>query len=334
MNGAPVDINTTPAAQSPTGVYDFDSPVNSAMIFYVVSSVFMVLAAIVVLLKLYIRLFVHKKPGLDDVCTVGAFILQTTYVALLDHLFANGGARHQWDMSIAKLQSVLSQQSRAAIIQMPTYLLAKLALLFLFHRIFGPKKAFKWAIIVGCIVVTCVYLTVMFIYVFADAQGVLVPTSYGVACINLITDIYLLVLPMAAINSLHLPLARKIGIAAVFAAGLLACAMSALALYYRFNTIAGHGAVDMTYTVAPRAIVLVVEIYVGIMIGCFPVLPSLSRKTHLTKFFSNTFGSLRSWLVSVGASSTSKSGQSRNDDDYPLSSRDKPVSLHSGSNAV
>ncbi|RYO97036.1 hypothetical protein DL765_011334 [Monosporascus sp. GIB2] len=256
MNGAPVDIHTTPAAKSPTGVYDFESPDNSATGFFVVSSVFMVLAAITVTLKLYVRLFVHKKPGLDDLCTVGAFVLQTTYVALLDHLFINGGARHQWDMSVAKFQSVLSQQNRAAIIQMPTYLLAKLALLFLFYRIFAPKMAFKWAIIVGCIVVTCAYLTVMFIFIFASAREVLVPTSSGVACINLISDVYLLVLPMAAINSLHLPLARKIGIGAVFAAGLLACAMSAIAVYYRFNTITGGAAVDMTYTVAPRAIVL------------------------------------------------------------------------------
>lgn len=327
-----VNINTTPAAKSPTGVYDFNSPENNATVYIATSVTFAAITFLFVLLKLYVRLFVHKKPGWDDLCTVVAYILQTAQVGYLAYMFGNGGARHQWDMSLATYMWVLAIQRHAAAIQMPTYLMTKLALFILFYRIFSMKKWFKWAIYFGVAVVASAYLTVMFIFIFGKDQHLLVSTQYGIACINLISDVYLLLLPLGAINSLQLPTSRKIGVAAVFALGLLACTMSAIALKYRFELAAGQVQVDGTYTVPPRAVVLNVEMYVGIMCGCFPVLPAMLRKTTLTKFFANTFASLRSRLMSSPdrSGSSSKAHSSGWDEDaYPLSSRDKPVSLRS-----
>jgi hypothetical protein len=324
-----VDIFTTPAARPPPGVRpDFNSPVNSASLFYGISSVGMALAIIFVGIKLYVRLYIHRKPGIDDICTVLALILQIAYTAIVDNLFINGGARHQWDMPIAKFLWILSVQNKLGIIQMPTYLMTKLALLLLFYRIFSPKAVYKWAIIVGCVILVLAYIPAMFIFIFAGSRSVLIPTSYGIACINLITDVYIFVLPMMAVNSLHLPLARKIGVGAIFAAGLLACVMSAIALYYRFQIMQGIASIDQTYEFSARTAVLVVEIYVGIMVGCFPVLPSLFRKTSPSTFFSEAFKSLRSRLLSSREASTKSSG-SQFHDSYPLSSRDKAVSLDS-----
>jgi hypothetical protein len=216
-----VNIHTTPAAKPPNGVFDFNSPDHNGDIYAAVSGVFLGFTAIFVVLKIYARVFVQKSFGLDDVCTIGAFILHTTYIVIVDRLFLTGGARHQWDMSIATLMWVRKQQQTAAKIQMPAYLLTKLAILFLFYRLFSPKRAFKWAIIFGCVYVTLTYLSVMFIFIFVKVPHIVVRSANGLAVLNLISDIYLLVLPMAAINSLKLPLARKIGLSAVFGAGLL-----------------------------------------------------------------------------------------------------------------
>jgi hypothetical protein len=88
-------------------------------------------------------------------------------------------------------------------------------------RIFSPRFAFKWAIITGYVVVTLAYLAMMFVVIFGNTRAILLPASDAIACINLITDVYLLVLPISAASLLNLPLSRKIGVVTVFAAGLL-----------------------------------------------------------------------------------------------------------------
>ena len=61
----------------------------------------------------------------------------------------------------------------------------------------------------------------MFLFIFLknDAELVLVNKALGI--VNMLTDIYIFVLPLMAISILHMPLKRKIGVGAVFMAGLL-----------------------------------------------------------------------------------------------------------------
>ncbi|KAI1439031.1 hypothetical protein GGR50DRAFT_637118 [Xylaria sp. CBS 124048] len=326
-----VDVWKVPAAKAPPGfTSDFNNTDSSAPLFIGVSSLFLTIAVICVSLKLYVRFFIHRKPGLDDLCTVFALILQVAYTALVDYMFIQGGARHQWNMPLGLFLWVHKVQTQLAIIQMPTYLFTKLSILFLYYRLFSPKPLFKWIIIAGCAVVTGSYISFLFVFIFGKTISVLVPASHGVACINLITDVFLFVLPMAAIGSLNLPKARKVGAAGIFAAGALACALSALALYYRFQILDGVAAIDMTYTFSSRTTVVVVEIYIGIIVGCLPLFPALLSKTIITKFFSNTFRSLRERLVpSTGASGSKASQAAYLDDHMPLSSYRKTKSSDS-----
>ncbi|KAI1820249.1 hypothetical protein F4861DRAFT_533806 [Xylaria intraflava] len=324
-----VDIWTTPASKAPPGyTTDFNSTDTSAPVFYGVSSTFLALAVICVALKLYIRILVHRKLGLDDACSVIALLLQTSYTALVDFMFIRGGARHQWDMPLGLFLWIHQIQTHLAVIQMLAYLFTKLAILILYYRVFSPKPLFRWAILGGCAVVIPIYIAFFFIYIFGKTIQILVPTSYAVAIVNLITDVYLFLLPMFAIGSLNLPTVRKFGAAGIFAAGALACALSSLGVYYRFGTIAGIAAIDTTYTFSPRTAVLVVEIYIGIIVGCLPLFPGLLRKTVLTKFFASTYKSLRDRL-NPSTVSKSSSQSTYLDDSLPLSSYKKTQSVES-----
>lgn len=214
------DIWSIPAGKAPDGQEsDFNSPENSALLFYAISSVFTVIAVVCVFLKLYVRIFVHKQPGMDDLCAIIALGLQISYTAITDNMLIRGGARHQWDMSLGKYQDLMKTQGYLGTIQMATYLFTKIALLVLYFRLFSPKPAFKWSILGGCAVVVCAYIPLMFIFIFIHTIDILIPASYGLACINLITDVYLWILPMAAIGSLKLPTRRKFGVAGLFSAG-------------------------------------------------------------------------------------------------------------------
>lgn len=217
------DTWAIPAIRSPDGENNLDSLVADtwAPLFIGVTAVFVVLATVCVLLKLYIRLFIHKQPGLDDLCVSCALVLQVAATAMSDQLFVRGGARHQWDMSPDQIVRVMKVEGDLNIVQMPTYLFTKLALLYLYHRLFAAKRLFKWAVRAGCTVVVVAYLALMFIFIFAKDFHALILAQQGLACLNLITDVYLWLLPLAAVSSLHLSWDRKIGVAALFSAGAL-----------------------------------------------------------------------------------------------------------------
>ncbi|KHO10740.1 hypothetical protein MAA_11649 [Metarhizium robertsii ARSEF 23] len=50
---------------------------------------------------------------------------------------------------------------------------------------------------------------------------------------NVVTDVFLLVLPLPVVWTLRIPLGRKLGVSCMFLVGLSACASSAMGLYYR-----------------------------------------------------------------------------------------------------
>lgn len=218
------DVWTTPAIAPPDGQEsDFNSPISHtwAPLFYGVTTVFMALAAACVFIKLYIRFCIHKRPGLDDLCIAFALAFQVSWTAVSDNIIAQGASRHEWDMSLGQFGQVMDVESDLNILQMPTYMFTKLALLLLYYRLFSAKAAFKWAVLTGCAVVTSVYFALMFIFIFTTKLDDLIMAAYGLACLNLITDVYLWLLPLAAIGSLQLPWDRKVGVAGLFSAGAL-----------------------------------------------------------------------------------------------------------------
>lgn len=224
MMASSEDVWTIPAIGAPDGrESDFSSPIRDtwAPLFYGVTTVFMALAIACVLLKLYIRLYIHKQPGLDDLCIALALVFQVAWTAVSDNILTRGAARHEWDMSLGQFIHMMKVESDLNIIQMPTYMFAKLALLLLYYRLFSAKIVFRWAVLVGCAVVICIYLPLMFIFIFVKDFDATVTASYGLGCLNLLTDVYLWLLPLAAISSLHLPWDRKVGVAGLFSAGAL-----------------------------------------------------------------------------------------------------------------
>ena len=92
----PVDLSAIPALPAPEGwTTDFNSPVNRAVQYIAVSSIVVPMAFVCVLLKLYMKITVIRKPGWDDCkCTAA------------DHLIPSpnslhSGERHRRGMRVA-----------------------------------------------------------------------------------------------------------------------------------------------------------------------------------------------------------------------------------------
>ncbi|KAI4141112.1 MAG: hypothetical protein L6R39_005498 [Caloplaca ligustica] len=92
------------------------------------------------------------------------------------------------------------------------------------------------------------------------------------SALNLLGDIYLLLIPLAAVAKLQMPLRQKLGVSAVFLAGVLACAAAAFATYYRILLLHTR---DITWNFTPIFILSVTEINTGIIVSCMPTMPAL-----------------------------------------------------------
>jgi heme/copper-type cytochrome/quinol oxidase subunit 4 len=102
----------------------------------------------------------------------------------------------------------------------PSIGLTKLALLLLYYRLFSADTTAKIGILAGIVFICICYTTLMFLFIFLSADKT-VPVNKTMAIINVLTDSYILVLPIYSLLKLHIPKKRKIGLALVFATGAL-----------------------------------------------------------------------------------------------------------------
>ena len=116
------------------------------------------------------------------------------------------------------------------------WLFAKLSLFLLYIQLFRPTDWLRYSAYAGAVVNVLFYtlaLVLALIYSVphpgqtlrqafqSPRQAHNVAKSLPTACINLILDVYILLLPIAGVSKLQLPIRKKIGVIAVFLTGLL-----------------------------------------------------------------------------------------------------------------
>lgn len=116
----------------------------------------------------------------------------------------------------------------------PTLCFTKLSLLLLYLRIFSPNRGTRYAIYLGIVVNVLFYAACTVIYGalciprhgrtwLETAQTArcrkTIHMDYPTGIFGVISDLYILILPMPTVFNLHLPIKKKIGIVAIFMTG-------------------------------------------------------------------------------------------------------------------
>ncbi|ROW10728.1 hypothetical protein VPNG_05124 [Cytospora leucostoma] len=152
-----------------------------------------------------------------------------------------GYGRHMWDVPVSWVlnnRNVRLMSSNGIIFPI-TIFFAKASILLLYLRIFGVNRWLRTTIYIGITllaifytamacagivgVVQCVGLAAASIQFCSDIGG---PIQLAQSAFNVITDVWILILPMPLVLKLQMPRARKIGLLAVFAVGSVACGAS------------------------------------------------------------------------------------------------------------
>ncbi|KAJ2905737.1 hypothetical protein MKZ38_004604 [Zalerion maritima] len=266
-------------------------PTYKPAISVLISAVVMkLLSSIVVLARLYVRLRILPKLGLDDYLMFGAYISSLGFMAV--HFVAVIPGR--LGMPIA----AMSQSTRKTylialwllgILYSLTLTLCKLSILIQYRAIFTAASSLTIERVCKGLMVTVVlagtwgclgstFFCVPVEYYWGDAESGkcmdFAGLFFSVAALNIATDIAIFALPLPSIRSLRLPRKQKIGLTVVFALGFFVCIVSVLRLIGLYQ-ISFAPAYDRSKHGISIAVWSSIEINIAMICGCLPMLKPL-----------------------------------------------------------
>ncbi|KAI5859432.1 hypothetical protein GGS23DRAFT_585383 [Durotheca rogersii] len=304
------DILDKPALGAPPGVEsNLANPSNRNIIPEAVIPICLVLTTLAILLRCYARVFVVKKINVDDILSLLGFGTYIFYVYSVYHTTDTVGFFvHQWDVSLRRVSGVQHGLQIAATCYTITLALLKSAILLQWIRVFAPqgtRGAFFWT----CHVL--LWINLLF-YLSTTVAGNLIcvpfqriwdktvpgvcyngrPLNMTIGVFNLASDISILLLVQRAIWSLNMSLKRKLGIALIFAIGVLACAAAAFRLGVTVNYMTDP---DWLYHVAGLSMGCIAEMTCILLVYNMPGIPmAFIESTFLSKVLNSLGSSLRS----------------------------------------
>ncbi|KAL9612364.1 MAG: hypothetical protein Q9167_003051 [Letrouitia subvulpina] len=246
------DPDLTPALKAPPGqTSNLVDPPSHGYVTIVVMVVYLALTTPIVLVLL---LAIHGQTDIEQGASVLAWVGLVALASILIKGLDYGSGIDMWNVSEPNAERFHTLFSKTEIVARVSMFFCKAAILLLFLRIFVPPPLPKnliyysiWAIFYF----NLLYSVALVLAVCLQCVG---KKPFGSTCvntylllvtasvINVVSDITIFLIPIAAIWGLHLPRAKKWGLSVVFAVGALTAEQAA-----------------------------------GILVGCLPVLPAFFR---------------------------------------------------------
>ncbi|KAK2613136.1 hypothetical protein N8I77_000065 [Diaporthe amygdali] len=258
-----------------------------------VSVLFLSLATIFTGTRLYTRFTVYQQFWWDDwsmlVAWMGTIVLCTLLVMMMQH----GGGMHHADTPVAEYKQYVELFQDLQMVARTSMFFAKLSILLLYIRLFFPKgvtRSALWWIIQ--IVVWLNFLYTVGLILAIALQCVPYNKPYGSSCvnqymvlisasiINIISDLLVLLIPMASVWRLNMSRRRKWAVWALFAFGTLAPLSSIARLAYQVPMADGT---DTTVIYMIVVILALAEQVIGIVAGCAPIVSTWFVRLVLRK---------------------------------------------------
>ncbi|MCJ1380706.1 hypothetical protein MMC17_003814 [Xylographa soralifera] len=260
---------------------------------YASSVIMAVVTTIAVVLRLLCRRKLNAKVTLDDYCIMFALVL--IYGLCADQIVCVhfGAGRHAIVVPIPQQVHLLQTIWAFELIYATATTVIKGSILLLYRRMFPTTATsvawraawffvMAWVILwfIGCGLAAAFQCTPVSFYwnqVAGDTSGFCI-NEYsflaGNAALNITSDIMILLLPMPIVWRLHIKKSQKLAISAIFFLGGFVCFASIIRYTYLNEVIP----VDVTYTDYPAGIWSVVEVSIGLVCACLPVMRPLLQR--------------------------------------------------------
>ncbi|KAF2726751.1 hypothetical protein EJ04DRAFT_480099 [Polyplosphaeria fusca] len=262
----------------------------------------LVIMVIPLILRLYTRARIQRSFGADDYLVIVSAICVGGYCGVLHYMLDGPLGEHVWDVSLASIGAPFQKSNLAsqALICLAA-LFTKTTLLVLYLRIFRPSYHATIMIWAGIAVIVVAYIAfaVAAIAVYVPAPGheeqwgMTKDSSKTTALMNItsvsgvfgiVSDFYILFIPMHLVVGLHLPFGKKVGVCGIFLTGFLACICSIVGTVFRFQA---RPSLDPLWSTVTAYSLGVIEVCVGIICSCLPVIFVFIKRVAATNSYNS-----------------------------------------------
>jgi hypothetical protein len=229
-----MDLTKIPAAMPPPGVIpNLINPVSRAQGSIISCALLTVIMLGFVSLRMSTKIFIAKQVGWEDFFCILGTLLAISYVGLIIFTFDAGLGQHQWDTPIAVFLKPATFNSLQAIYDLHGVAISctKIAILLLYFRLFRVYRYLRIMVHIGiwstillhgvATVVAMALCTTENALKYVKCSDKTTMIALVASCGNVVSDLYILAIPCFAVYNLHLDAKRKMGVLAVFSAGLL-----------------------------------------------------------------------------------------------------------------
>ncbi|OJD12386.1 hypothetical protein AJ78_07011 [Emergomyces pasteurianus Ep9510] len=270
----------------PPGVEpNFIDPVSRAGQGIVINAVFLPLAVISVVARLLTRGRFLRYIGIDDYVMVLALLCVIAFAIITITSVDYGLGKHAWDVTLPQHIAYLRNAVGESVLYVCGSAAVKISIILFYQRIFPPSRVHL--ICDGLIMfILCYTAASIFVIIFmcrpVDKFWDVVMTSgrcvnqeaayYANSGLSIVTDIVTLIVPMPLVRRLNIPLQQKMVVACFLGMGAFVCIISVIRLFSIYQLFTRS---DGTWYAMNTTIWSLLEIYIGIILGCAPTLRPL-----------------------------------------------------------
>ncbi|RMZ46856.1 integral membrane protein [Aspergillus flavus] len=236
---------------------------------------------------------------LKAICKLGRLVVKDTcliasvgfigYATISLEADKVGSGIHETEVAKEDLVQYAKLANASQIMYGPLIFITKLSILLLYLRVFAPaKRSWMYIFIHGLLWFNAAFYladTLLEIFACVPREKIWHPDVHGhcvnvnvmilaTAILNTISDFSLLILPIFSVWRLHMRNTQKLGISAIFAAGLFACFSSAMRISI---SVQKNNTSDRAYDWFPEFLWTSAEISAGIIASSLPAVPSFFR---------------------------------------------------------
>ncbi|KAF1961961.1 hypothetical protein CC80DRAFT_531720 [Byssothecium circinans] len=274
-----------------------------------IATAFTIVSILVVGLRVYTRTILVRNFGKDDLAMVAALAITVAYLIAIFIIRENGMGLSGKDLTMDQMLAIIQTTLGIELIYYPCVFFIKLSILFCYLRIgrfptlstrrkalteaSAAVKSFEritkytiYFLAIFCLVCLITTLTQCIpIHKMWDFTGMVkgscINTTaffYTTSAVNIITDIWIIALPVRTLLKIQRPSHEKFALIVVFSLGVFSCIASIVRLHaIRIYTESP----DPFYDSAPINLWSMVEINIGIWCASIPSLKALiTRRRH------------------------------------------------------
>ncbi|KAF2185803.1 hypothetical protein K469DRAFT_631712 [Zopfia rhizophila CBS 207.26] len=291
----------------PGKVSNFDHPENRDQEIIVVNAVFLTLMILAVAMRFFVRRTADSKVGWDGLMCIIAALASIAHSGLMISSLSIGYGRHLWDIrAITLTQEKALRMNQISMTYVIAVGFAKLYVLLLYLRFFKVIRFTAILIWFGIVFNILFFLAFLGVVIGQALKciglGALTNPFCGnvnkataiQAAINVFLDFYILFIPLQQVYSLKVTTRKKLGVAAVFGVGSLACFVSVVRLGWSVKNL--HES-DHFWSAILTSEMSAAEINIVIIAPCLIFMPAFIKasKTGLstlrTRLLSSRSGS-------------------------------------------